>query len=118
MKNNKTSKKENLRTRRRARTRARIHGTALLPRLAVFRSNRFIYGQLIDDDKRVTLAAASDMGRKEKTKITRSRGAGKALAEAAKEKKIYKVVFDRGGFRYAGRISSFAEGAREGGLVF
>ena len=104
--------------RRRARTRARIHGTKECPRLAVFRSNRFIYGQLIDDDKRVTLAASSDKGRKEKTKVLRAKGAGEALASAAKDKKIVKAVFDRGGFRYAGRILSFAEGAREGGLKF
>ena len=113
-----SKRKENSRLRRRARVRARVHGTALRPRLAVFRSNRFIYGQLIDDGKKTTLAAASDMGRKEKTKVLRAKGAGEALAAAAKEKKITEVVFDRGGFKYAGRIRSFAEGARDGGLKF
>lgn len=104
--------------RRRARIRAKVSGTGAMPRLAVFRSNRFLYGQLVDDTKGVTLASASDMKSKEKSKTLRAREAGVALAKAALAKKISKVVFDRGGFVYTGRVRAFAEGAREGGLVF
>lgn len=112
------TKKENTRDRRRKRIRARLSGTHAMPRLSIFRSNRYLYGQLIDDAKGVTLASASDMGAKGKTKTERAKVAGESLAKAATAKKIAKVVFDRGGFAYTGRVRAFAEGARSGGLSF
>lgn len=106
------------RARRHRRIRAKVAGTAERPRLAVFKSNVYIYAQLIDDTKGVTLAAASDMGLKGKTKTERAKLAGEALAKAAKAKGIAQATFDRGGFIYTGRVRAFAEGAREGGLAF
>lgn len=110
--------KSEQRTRRHNRIRAKISGTSLRPRLAIFKSNSYIYAQLIDDTKGSTLAAVSDMGLKGKTKTERAKIAGEALAKAAKEKGLAAVVFDRGGFIYTGRVRAFAEGAREGGLAF
>jgi len=106
------------RTRRHNRVRAKINGTKDLPRLSVFRSNKFIYAQLIDDVSGATLASSSDVGAKGKTKTERAKEAGAQIAEKAKGKKISKVVFDRGGFLYAGRVKALAEGAREKGLKF
>lgn len=106
------------RIRRHRRIRAKVSGTAERPRLAIFKSNSYIYAQLIDDVKGVTLAAASDMGLKGKTKTERAKLAGEALAKTAKEKGVQNAVFDRGGFIYTGRVRAFAEGAREGGLAF
>lgn len=109
------------RERRHKRIRARVCGTSARPRLAVFKSNKYLYGQLINDDKGVTLAAVSDavLSKKEKgTKTVCARLLGKALAESAAKKNITTAVFDRGGFIYTGRIKAFAEGAREGGLKF
>ena len=106
------------RARRQKRIRAKISGTKEVPRLSIYRSNKFIYAQLIDDVKGNTLAQASDEGLKAKTKVLRATEAGKALAKVALAKKIEKVVFDRGGFTYAGRVKAFADGAREGGLKF
>jgi large subunit ribosomal protein L18 len=97
--------------------RATISGTDTRPRLSVFRSNNYIYAQLIDDVNAVTLAAASDMKAKG-TKMEGSVAAGKALATAAKAKGITAVVFDRNGFKYAGRIKALADAAREEGLEF
>ncbi|MBI5005199.1 MAG: 50S ribosomal protein L18 [Candidatus Lloydbacteria bacterium] len=115
IKNRKIEKRE----RRHKRIRAKVQGTDIRPRLAVFKSNRYLYGQLINDDKGVTVAAVSDAALSEKgTKTEKARLLGKALAEAAMKKKITTAVFDRGGFVYTGRIKAFAEGAREGGLVF
>lgn len=113
------SKKTTQRLRRHARIRSKISGTASVPRLAVFRSNKFIYAQLIDDAKGVTLATASDIVAKKKmTKTERAKEVGISLAKVAAAKKLSKVVFDRGGFVFTGRIKSLAEGAREGGLLF
>ena len=106
------------RARRRKRIRAKIFGVATLPRLSVFRSNQYIYAQLIDDDTSKTLVSASDHAVKGKTKMERAKITGANLALEAKKKNITKVVFDRGGFSYAGRVKALAEGAREGGLVF
>lgn len=107
------------RERRAKRIRSTISGTAARPRLAVFRSNRFISAQLIDDVKGVTLAAATDRKSGTKgSKLERAAAVGKALAKAAGEKKIADAVFDRGGFLYTGRVKALAEGAREGGLKF
>jgi large subunit ribosomal protein L18 len=109
---------------RKKRVRAKIHGTEERPRLSVFRSNKHIYAQIIDDEKGMTLVAASskelEKEIKEK-KINKSQIAfqvGKLLAEKAKEKNITKVVFDRGAYKYHGRVKQLADGARENGLIF
>lgn len=107
------------RERRAKRIRSTIAGTAERPRLSVFRSNRFISAQLVDDVKGVTLAQATDRKAVAKgTKLERAAEVGKMLAKAAGEKKIAEVVFDRGGFLYTGRVKALADGAREGGLKF
>ncbi len=115
------------RHRRHSRIRKRVHGTPERPRLAVFRSLRNIEGQVIDDDARHTLVGLSTLAPElrdgpqdpeETGKIGIAKAAGKLLAERAREHGITKVVFDRGGYRYHGRVKAFAEGAREGGLVF
>jgi len=112
-----TSKIEK-RTRRHKRIRAKVIGTASRPRLAVFKSNAYIYAQLIDDTKGVTLASSSDIGLKGKTKTERAKLSGTALAKKAVTAGIKEVTFDRGGFIYTGRVRALAEAAREGGLVF
>ena len=114
---NKNIVKTEKRNRRRARVRAKIFGTAKRPRLSVFRSAKYVYAQLIDDDKQKTLVAADDRKGKGK-KEERAKQAGLALAKKAVAKKITAVVFDRGGYRYHGRIKALADGAREGGLKF
>ena len=107
------------RVRRHKKIRARIIGTAAIPRLSVFRSNSYIYAQLIDDDSAKTLASISSLDiKKAKNKTESSKEAGKALAKKAIEQKISKIVFDRGGYVYAGRVRALADGAREGGLIF
>lgn len=122
-----TNSKKLKRVRRHVKIRTRVSGTAAKPRLAVFRSNTFIYAQLIDDDAGKTLAAANDMkpagttgvaqsGRL--TKLQRAALVGEVIAKAAAAKKISAVVFDRGGFVYAGRIKAAADAARKGGLKF
>ena len=115
--------KTNIKTEKRARLhkkiRSRVSGTGERPRLAVFRSNRYMYAQLIDDTLQITLASASDISLNDKmTKVERARTVGKKLAEEAKKKNIAAVVFDRGGFSYRGRVQALADGAREGGLTF
>lgn len=109
--------KREKRERRHKRIRSTISGTALVPRMSVYRSNNYMYVQLIDDVAGVTLASASDLGLKG-TKIERSKAVGTKIAADAKAKKISKVVFDRGGFKYTGRIQTLADAAREGGLTF
>ncbi len=115
-------KKKKLKIRRHARIRAKISGTYDRPRLSIFRSNKYIYAQLIDDETGKTLVAASDIGIKQgktkKTKTEYAKEVGSLVAKAAKTKKIKTVVFDRGGFIFAGRVKSLAEGARKEGLVF
>ena len=105
---------------RQIRTRAKIRGTEERPRLSVFKSNRFIYAQLINDDARKTIVGVSEKHLKETVagKSARAKAVGNLLAKKAIDKKIKKVVFDRGSYSYHGRISSIAEGAREGGLEF
>lgn len=106
------------RVRRHARIRAKVNGTAECPRLAVFRSNRFIYAQLINDETGTTLVGIDSRKTKAKTGVASAKEIGKMIAESAKQKGITKVVFDRGGFQYQGAVVALAEGAREGGLVF
>lgn len=103
---------------RHKRLRAKIIGTAKCPRLSVFRSNKHIFLQLIDDEKGKTLLSADDRNLTKKlTKTEKARETGKQLAKLALTKKIKKIFFDRGGYKYHGRIQAVAEGAREGGLV-
>lgn len=105
--------------RRHKRVRVKISGTAEAPRLCVFRSAKYIYAQLIDDQKRKTIIAVDDRKVNEKkTKIDKAWKVGKLIAKEAIKKKIKKVVFDRRGYKYHGRVKAIAEGAREGGLRF
>ena len=109
------------RLRRHRRVRGKIRGTAERPRLVVFRSNRGIFAQLVDDDSGRTLAGASWTGLPKSFKGDKSAQAaevGKTLAAAAKQAGIEAVVFDRGGYLYHGRVKALADGAREGGLSF
>jgi len=99
--------------------RKKIRGTAERPRLTVFRSNRGIYAQLIDDIKGVTIASASslELGKKS-VNVENSKSVGKKLAEKAVASGVEAIVFDRNGYLYHGNIKAFADGAREGGLKF
>jgi large subunit ribosomal protein L18 len=111
--------RKNKREKRRLAIRNKIFGTAETPRLSVFRSNKYIYAQLIDDGSAKTLVDFSSQklsSTKGKTKIEQAFEVGKEIAKRALEKKIKSVVFDRGGYRYHGRVKALAEGAREGGL--
>ncbi len=116
--NNKTSARQKIRY----RIRKKINGSAALPRLSVYRSNTDIYAQLIDDTTGTTLAAASskqkDITAQKAPKIGKSKMVGEAIARKAVELGISKVVFDRSGYIYHGRVKAVAEGAREAGLVF
>jgi large subunit ribosomal protein L18 len=100
------------------RIRAKISGTSLMPRFSVYKSNTSVYGQIIDDTKGITLVSYSADKAKGKTLLEKSLAAGKEIAKLAQEKGVSKVVFDRGGFIYTGKIKAFADGAREGGLKF
>jgi large subunit ribosomal protein L18 len=112
------------RERRHTRVRARIEGTAVRPRLNIYRSVANIYAQLIDDETGHTLASASTIDAEVvaqaagKTKSEAAKIVGQVVAQRAKTAGITQVVFDRGGFRYHGRVAALAEGAREGGLEF
>jgi large subunit ribosomal protein L18 len=106
------------RFKRHLRVRNKITGTAERPRLVVFRSLKHIYAQLVDDNARHTLATVSDLGIEEGKKGDRASQVGKLIAERAKSAGITRVVFDRAGYRYHGRIKAVADGAREGGLEF
>lgn len=119
------SVKELKRNRRHARIRARVRGTAQRPRLAVSRSLRGVFVQLIDDDTGATLASISDKKALESKdaggrsgKVARAYVLGRELARLATEKNITAVVFDRGGYAYHGRVQALADGARDGGLQF
>ncbi|MEK7175400.1 MAG: 50S ribosomal protein L18 [Patescibacteria group bacterium] len=101
-----------------AKIRANISGTKEIPRLSVFRSNKFIYAQIIDDTVGKTIVQANDSKITTGTKNERAKQIGKKLAEIAKEKKISKVVFDRNGFKYIGRVKLLADEVRVGGLIF
>ena len=113
--------KNKLRQKRHLRVRNHVSGTAERPRLNVFRSLAHIYAQVIDDEKGLTLAAASSMEKGFKGKggnIEAAKAVGAAIAKKALEKGISEVVFDRGGYIYHGRVAALAEAAREGGLKF
>ena len=126
------------RHRRHKRVRAKIFGTKERPRLCVFKSNKHIYAQLVDDDKGRTLVGASDLelkkpktppqrgearsmklsGKNQRPKTDVAKEIGKLIAQKAQDLKIEEVVFDRGGYQYHGRVKALADGAREGGLKF
>ena len=130
IKSGKLGRSRRLRRRRRhVRIRKKVHGTGDRPRLVVHRSLRNIEGQVVDDDAGRTMVgfstlspafreAASADGDESGGKVGAARAAGKMLAEQARERGVVRVVFDRGGFHYHGRVKAFAEGAREGGLEF
>lgn len=119
-----TRTRQGARARRHTRVRKKVAGTASRPRLAVFRSARHIYAQLIDDTTATTLASASSMDPEvrgqsdigDKTAV--GAAVGKLLSERAKQSGVEAVVFDRGGYKYHGRVAALADGAREGGLRF
>lgn len=108
------------RLKRKINIRKKLNTDTARPRLSVFKSNKYIYGQIIDDKNRQTLVAVSEKELKDKSgnKIERSKKLGNLLGQKAKTKKLQKVVFDRSGFRYLGRVKAFAEGAKDGGLIF
>src|SRR3989344_4242092 len=114
--------KEEIRTRRHRRVRAKICGTPQCPRLCVFRSHTTTYAQLIDDTHGKTILVARDSSLEasdaKKNKAERAILVGEQIAKQALKKGIHKVVFDRGGYRYHGRIKALADGARKGGLIF
>lgn len=110
------------RYRRHLRVRKKVQGTPERPRLVVFRSSKHIYAQLVDDHRGVTIAGATDTSEgvqiEGKGKVARSFAVGRLIAAKAKDKGIVKVVFDRGGYQYHGRVKAVADGARKGGLEF
>lgn len=113
-------KKRHLVEKRKKRVRGSLKGTIRRPRLSVFRSNRYLYAQIIDDDKGKTLVSCSlkEVKEKKSNKKEMAEALGNALAKKALKKGIKKVVFDRGSFAYHGRVAALAEGARKGGLKF
>ncbi|PCI20844.1 50S ribosomal protein L18 [Candidatus Wolfebacteria bacterium] len=115
--NTKNSKTEK-RLRIKGKIRSQVSGTADRPRFTVFRSNKFIYAQLVDDIKGTTLVSASDRSIKKGTKIERAKQVGAVIAKEAEKKQISLVVFDRNGFKFIGRVKSLADEARTGGLAF
>ena len=114
---NKVSRNQ-MRIMRHSRVRSKIEGTSELPRLCVFRSNKNISCQVIDDETGTTLASATSLKLKNGGNIEGAKEVGKMIAEACKKAKITKVVFDRGGYLYHGRVEALAEAARENGLEF
>ena len=113
-----TTKKEQRRIKIKYRVRNKISGTAARPRLSVFRSNKQIYAQVIDDETAKTLVSASSLGMEAMPKKEQAAKVGEALAQKAIEAGITTVVFDRNGYLYHGRVKEFADGARKGGLKF
>lgn len=110
--------KQDKRIRLKKKIRTKIFGDAARPRLSIFRSNKFIYAQIIDDTAGKTLLSASDIKMSKGTKTERAKEVGKMVAQACLKAKIEKVVFDRNGFKYTGRIKLVADSAREAGLKF
>jgi large subunit ribosomal protein L18 len=113
-----TDTKQLKRQRRHARVRARVIGTSERPRLSVYKSNRKLVAQIINDDEMKTIVAVSSGEQKGNTPRERAEAAAAVIASRAKEKGITKVVFDRGGFQYLGTIKAFADAARAAGLEF
>ena len=113
-----TQSKAESRAVRHKRLRSKVVGTTVRPRLAVFRSNRFVYAQIINDETGTTLAAVDSRTQKSGTALERAVIVGTEIAAKAKAAGVTSVVFDRGGFRYQGIIAALADGARQGGLTF
>ena len=111
-------KKTEKRIRLKAKIRSKIKGVSERPRLSVFRSNKFIYAQIIDDSTAKTLVSANDVKMKKGTKTEHAKELGAMIAKVAIENKITQVVFDRNGFKYTGRVKIVADSAREAGLKF
>ena len=111
--------KEQRRLKRRRRVRAKVQGTAARPRISVFRSNRGLFAQLIDDESGTTLAAVTwtEPDLRDLKPMEQANAAGKLLAQRAKDAGVERALFDRGGYQYHGRVKALAEGAREGGLA-
>jgi large subunit ribosomal protein L18 len=107
-----------LRKKRHKKIRTTIKGTDKRPRLCVFRSNKYIYAQLIDDDKNRVLLQASDIKMKKAKKVEKASKVGEKIAKMAQDKKIKKIVFDRAGYKYHGRVKALAEAVRKQGLNF
>ena len=120
----KKANRKAIREKKHSRIRNRISGTAQCPRLAVYRSNKHIYAQIIDDKAGSTLVSASSLDKDVKSSVAvgsnieAAKAVGKLVAERAKEKNIVDVVFDRGGFIYQGKVAALADAAREAGLEF
>jgi large subunit ribosomal protein L18 len=118
----KKESRNSMRVVRHERIRKEITGTASIPRLCVFRSNKGIYAQIIDDESKTTLASASSLDKtlkiKDQSNVEAAKVVGKSIAEQAKKAKITEVVFDRGGYLYHGRVKALADAARENGLKF
>ncbi len=115
------NRKKEQKQKRHRKVRAKIYGTEKRPRLCVFKSNKHIYAQVINDEKGFTLVSASDLeikDSKKDKKINLAQKVGELIAKKAKDKKIQTVVFDRGGFRYHGRVKTLADEARKQGLQF
>lgn len=110
--------KTDRRNRRKLKIRNRVIGTMERPRLSVYRTNQHIYAQLIDDSNSQTIMATSDVKLEKGTKSEKAKLVGENLAKLAQSKKITKVVFDRNGFKFHGRIKELAQGAKDGGLIF
>ncbi|MEX2090796.1 MAG: 50S ribosomal protein L18 [Candidatus Paceibacterota bacterium] len=106
------------RSRRHKRVRAKISGTSSRPRIAIFKSNQYIYAQVIDDESGKTLLSVSDMETKKGKKTEKAFDIGEGLAVKMKDKRILDVVFDRGGYKFHGRVKAVAEGLRKGGIKF
>ena len=113
-----TNTKNSRRASRHNRVRAKVKGTAQRLRVAVYKSNQFIYAQVIDDATGTTIVSASDMAAKSGTKTERAQAVGVEVAKLAMAKGIKSVIFDRNGFKYTGRIKALADSARNGGLQF
>jgi len=111
-------KKQSIFARRKARTRAKIDGTSERPRLSIFKSHKYLYAQIIDDTKGHTLVSADTRTAKGKTPAEKAQDVGREIAKKAKAVNITKIVFDRGGYLYTGKIKMVADVAREGGLEF
>jgi large subunit ribosomal protein L18 len=114
----KTSPKTIKRQVRKNRIRSKVSGTASRPRLSIFKSNKYIYAELINDDLGLTIAESSSMKLGATNKASQAMAVGNAIAEKAKALKISKIVFDRGGYIYTGRVKALAESARSAGLEF
>ena len=113
-----TQSTQQKRIRIKGKIRTRVSGTAERPRLSVYRSNRFVYAQLIDDSKGVTIGSASNIKMEKMKKMEAAKAVGAAIANQAKAKGITKVVFDRNGFKYTGRVRALADEVRANGLIF